>query len=367
MAASPAQINANRANSLKSCGPKTVEGKETARRNALKHGLTGGGVVIPGEDEQEVGVRVAALEAQLVPEGDVLAALLVRQVAIASIRSERAFRHETALTAERMRKAADVYDDERLTRVQQMLGEISLDPVTVRRRLLAAPEGVDALIGRLGALRVRTESTRHVAWDEEEGTELELCLGHKPGQTPLSRSALLTRGIAFDHWVGLDPADFEGMTFEARLFWAVAEVQGIIDGEIRDLEAHRAALDTTRRDRGRAEAAERSLLDLGKEGTALRRYAGAAERTIFKVLQELRSHRAEANPITPTAEVVTATLTEMSSNQRVMAESASFCPATSRRSDSAPRPAVGSVQVDRQSPAMTEMVDSPPCQPGPPA
>ena len=364
MAASPAQINANRANSLKSCGPKTVEGKEAARRNALKHGLTGGGVVIPGEDEQEVGIRVAALEAQLVPEGDVLAALLVRQVAIASIRVERAFRQETADAAERMRKAADVFDDERLTRAQQILGEISHDPVTVRRRLLVAPEGVDALIARLRELRVKTESTRHVVWDEEEGTELELCLGHKPGQTPLSRSALLTRGIVYDHWVGLDPAEFDGMTFEARLLWAVAEVQGIIDGEIGDLEAHRASLDTSRRDRGRAEAAERSLLDLGKEGTALRRYAGSAERTMFKTLQELRLHRAGVQAANPTAEVLAASLAENPSSKEVTAKSASFRTATTRRLDPSPSPAVGSAQVDRKSPAEAEMVDPSPRRPG---
>ena len=94
-----------------------------------------------------------------------------------------------------------------------MLGEISLDPVTVRRRLLASPEGIDALIGRLRALREKAQSTRHVVWDEEEGTALELCLGHKPGQAPLSRSVLLTRGIAFDHWVGTRPGRVRGDEF----------------------------------------------------------------------------------------------------------------------------------------------------------
>ena len=353
MAATPAQIAANKLNATRSTGPKTVEGKETARRNALKHGLTGGGVVIPGEDEQEVGVRVAALEAQLVPEGDILAALLVRQVAIASIRVERAFRHETALAAERMRRASDVYDDERQVLASQILGEISLDPATGRRRLLAATEGIDAMLGRLRVLREKTEPQKYVAWDDEEGKELDHLLGKQPGQGSASRVEMLTRAIAYDHWVGLDPAEFEGMDFEARLLWAVAQVGGIIDAEIANLTAIRADLDTTRADKGRDEAAERSLLDLSKDGIALRRYAGAAERTMLKVLQELRLARAEsevreARPAA-TAEVVKSIVTEMPARSEVRSELGSFCPEPGERSRPVSRGVIESLDSDPKS------------------
>src|SRR6516164_5689991 len=51
--ASPAQINANRANALKSTGPRSVEGKSASRFNALKHGIDAASVVIPGEDFAE--------------------------------------------------------------------------------------------------------------------------------------------------------------------------------------------------------------------------------------------------------------------------------------------------------------------------
>ena len=329
MAATPAQIAANRLNAQRSTGPKSVEGKEAARRNALKHGLTGGGVVIAGEDEHEVAIRVSALEAQLVPEGDVLGALMVRQVAISSIRIERAFRNETALAAERMRRAEVVFDDERLVLVQAILGDMSIDPITCRRRLLMATEGIDAMIVRLRALREQTDTSRIVLWDVPEGNELDQLLGKKPGLVPLSRVEMLTRGIAYDHWVGIDPAEFEGMEFEPRLHWAVAEVKKIIDGEIKNLETIRANLDTTRADRGRAEAGERALLDLGKEGIALRRYAGAAERTMLKVLQEMRLTRAEmqAREVSPaaTAEVMQVSLTETSARSVIRGESASFC------------------------------------------
>lgn len=49
--ASSAQIKANRANALKSTGPRTPEGKAAARRNALRHGLQSGMIALDEADE----------------------------------------------------------------------------------------------------------------------------------------------------------------------------------------------------------------------------------------------------------------------------------------------------------------------------
>lgn len=46
-ALSPRQLAARRANALKSTGPRTSEGKEIARLNALKHGFFSCDVVNP--------------------------------------------------------------------------------------------------------------------------------------------------------------------------------------------------------------------------------------------------------------------------------------------------------------------------------
>src|SRR5215510_14485112 len=51
--ATPAQIAANRANALKSTGPRSVEGKSVSRFNALKHGMDAASIVIRGEDPAE--------------------------------------------------------------------------------------------------------------------------------------------------------------------------------------------------------------------------------------------------------------------------------------------------------------------------
>ena len=103
MPASEAQISANRKNAAKSTGPRTPEGKERSRRNALKHGLAGAGVVLPEADAAEVARRTAAFEEELVPVGEVETAL-VRRAALNSVRMERAADQQTAALTGRIRQ-----------------------------------------------------------------------------------------------------------------------------------------------------------------------------------------------------------------------------------------------------------------------
>ena len=48
------RLTANRENAKKSTGPNTEDGKNRSRFNALKHGLTGAGIVLPAEMQAEV-------------------------------------------------------------------------------------------------------------------------------------------------------------------------------------------------------------------------------------------------------------------------------------------------------------------------
>ena len=89
MPASEARIRANQQNALLSTGPKSQEGKEKSRANALKHGLTGSGVVMPEGDSAEVERRAVAFAAELNAEGEV-GHLLARRAALNSVRMERA-------------------------------------------------------------------------------------------------------------------------------------------------------------------------------------------------------------------------------------------------------------------------------------
>src|SRR3982750_4530634 len=65
--ATEAQLRANRANSLRSTGPRSVEGKSASRFNALKHGVDAHSIVIPGEDPADYDALAASYEDRYEP------------------------------------------------------------------------------------------------------------------------------------------------------------------------------------------------------------------------------------------------------------------------------------------------------------
>ena len=77
------QAMANRRNAQKSTGPKTDEGKATARLNALKHGLLSAHVLLPNEDAGALADFAACLRSSLAPVGDVEALLADRIISSA--------------------------------------------------------------------------------------------------------------------------------------------------------------------------------------------------------------------------------------------------------------------------------------------
>jgi hypothetical protein len=66
---SQAQLDANRANSLKSTGPKTTDGKAAVRYNAVKTALTGHTVMLPSDDAILYRAHITAYEKQFKPVG----------------------------------------------------------------------------------------------------------------------------------------------------------------------------------------------------------------------------------------------------------------------------------------------------------
>ena len=103
MPASEARILANRRNAALSTGPKTPEGKEASRANSLKHGLTGGGIVLPEGDAAEVERLAAAYWAETNASGEI-GATLVRRAAINSVRMERAADQQSVAMTRRIRQ-----------------------------------------------------------------------------------------------------------------------------------------------------------------------------------------------------------------------------------------------------------------------
>ncbi len=95
---SPKQIAANRRNALRSTGPRTPEGKQASRLNALTHGLRANEVIIPGqEDPAEFEAILRELCEDWEPEGHT-EIHLVDQIALAEWRLRRVHRAELGET-----------------------------------------------------------------------------------------------------------------------------------------------------------------------------------------------------------------------------------------------------------------------------
>src|SRR3974390_885016 len=96
--ATPAQIRANRANALRSSGPRTEAGREIAKMNALKHGLAAKELVIEHEDPAPPHPALAPLRAGLIAEPQPVGqteSLLVEDLAVCWWRLQRARKYET--------------------------------------------------------------------------------------------------------------------------------------------------------------------------------------------------------------------------------------------------------------------------------
>jgi len=89
------KISANRANSLKSTGPKSGRGKSESRLNAIKHGAFARLPLLDGEDRHERAELEERLRAEYRPETS-LELLLVEQLLAATWRLRRIERAESA-------------------------------------------------------------------------------------------------------------------------------------------------------------------------------------------------------------------------------------------------------------------------------
>jgi hypothetical protein len=98
MATSERRKRANRENARRSTGPRTVEGKEAVRMNALQHGFCASEILIRKgdgkEDATEFEELLNALKADLAPVG-VLESMLVERILTAFWRLRRIARFET--------------------------------------------------------------------------------------------------------------------------------------------------------------------------------------------------------------------------------------------------------------------------------
>ncbi len=283
MHVSEARLAANRANALKSSGPKTAEGKASSRRNGLIHGLTGDGVVVPEADAPEVARRAEVLMADLAPKSP-LGQMMIPRLALLSVRMERAASRELLAAEGRARRASDDFDEARHAEVDRLMGTLADDPRAALRKLKRMPEGVIRLVEEWTDLRADLGRGK---WGPEQSAKLAGLAGIKASiahEKELGALAL----AAWGDFSALTRSEGAGLEGDARRDWARSQLVARIDAEAAELEECFAAIDLHSIALDRQDAPALSWFVCTKEETLARRYESAASRGFFQALKELR-------------------------------------------------------------------------------
>ena len=296
MVASALKVAANRKNARKSTGPKTPEGKAKSRANAIKHGLTGAGVALPTEDAAIVERRFLGLQEEMGPT-DLAGRLLVRQMALMSVRIDRAAKQERAALARKIRHASTEFELHRLKEIDRLFESIEDCPGDHRRRLLTQPEGVDKLVDALASVRDQLKGGLYRRWEPDHLRKIEAFFGGTSGGFPMTRTEALLSALDGDITY-LKSGEATHLTDKyAKARYASGALIRIIEDELTKLAAIRSGLDPEVLAQDRLEAADRALFDPDPDATAARKYEAAAIRNYFRAFRDFREN--EANPVEP--------------------------------------------------------------------
>src|SRR5438874_6753593 len=158
---SPARLAANRANSLKSTGPRTPEGKEVSRLNGLTHGMRSELPILPGEDPDALRRRIAVWTGELGAETE-SERHLVEAAVQASWRLDRCRGVETAALTRHVLKAEEGFDDGLAQEVDGLVERLAEDPAGVVRQLRRSSLGCRWLLEQWEALADRLKAWKGV-------------------------------------------------------------------------------------------------------------------------------------------------------------------------------------------------------------
>src|SRR5438132_10866080 len=136
------KIQANKANALKCTGPKTAEGKARSRCNAIKHGLTGRGIVLPPEDQALFQQRMGAWTYDARPEGGIQVYLVAGAV-LASVRADRCARNEFVAIGKRRNRAIANWDRRQERIVKAIVARLEEEPAESVAQLEQTATGCD--------------------------------------------------------------------------------------------------------------------------------------------------------------------------------------------------------------------------------
>lgn len=138
-----AQIN--RLNAQKSTGPKSAEGKENSRRNALKHGLRAEALPLPNEDPEAIAARAQEWNDYYQPQSPA-AQHLVNTCVRATLLSDRCDQYQHAILSEQVRQAEILWDRARDHEFERLKSSLACDPACFARLLKNRADGLRWMI-----------------------------------------------------------------------------------------------------------------------------------------------------------------------------------------------------------------------------
>ena len=198
MICSQARIDANRRNAQASTGPRTQQGKERSRANALKHAICA--VIVVPESVDAVQARAVELYNAFKPYTG-YQAWNIDRAAILTIRIERVERMERRVRDKISLRAELTWDDDRKLEAEVLGGTLAKRPPEVVEMLRRTPHGCDWLMARW-ALLAHAADTQEGRWTPEQA-ELAYDLLATPA---MFRTGKPGASVDFEGRV-LDPAD----------------------------------------------------------------------------------------------------------------------------------------------------------------
>ena len=195
----------NRENAGKSTGPKTVEGKERSRRNAVTHGLCATALAMPQENPDEVAARTTSWNDHYQPQSPG-AQHLVNACVRSTLLSDRVARYHDSAVTEQVRRADDTWLLARHAQFQQLKTLFRVDAERAIPLLAQIVLGVDFLMGRWKVLIDAFVARGY--WVEEERAELLRLCGFKADANGLKSNPEAFQLCYFNAILQMkDPAD----------------------------------------------------------------------------------------------------------------------------------------------------------------
>lgn len=191
MTATEAPVLAPNPVKSRSGGPKTRAGKDSARRNALKHGMRSR-VVFPDDLTALIAERTGRLHDQFQPK-TMYETWLVDQVAVNTTLLDRCAELTIADIGRRVDRADLCWDDDRRLDVENLGSRLSKNPGKTIAALRRTTQGADWLIERWTALG---DALRMAGdWDEAQRTLALDLLGTPPELRKASRLVHAEAGL----------------------------------------------------------------------------------------------------------------------------------------------------------------------------